>query len=642
MVENRRLLLTVALVLLSAYSLAIRIWAGARGLDDRRYWDEHYSLDNVAALLDGSPHPANAFYPGLSYLPEAALLAAVDGVQRATGLPALRIRSADVPSPHHFTPLAFFLCRLLQACFGTASLVVLYRLARRHFGAAVGLAAALIMSAMPWHIRQSAIFKPDILLVLATVLALDWSIRALRRLGYRDFAWAGTWIGACGATKYNGVAVAVPLTLVAAAAAGSSRRWGFYGKRLALAAGLAAAIFVATNPYALLDPAWVRRDFGVTMKNYEDKGGEIQTSHWDMPASAVTALLSQSSHGPALGVVALCGIAAWVWRLLPLAPISHRTRGNRGAAAASAEILPLAVLASFPLAYVAMYALITNNPSEHNWLPLAPVTSLAAADLLVRGARLARARLHSPPHFAGAWKIAAGAFVVYLSYTSFSYARTLATPTTWSLTEDYLREALQPRLADRVVYVEDSDEAGLVLGDGRRRTALAFFPAAEKPADGTLETGDAEVLVGGRQAHAARCRPGAEGGAALNRCADFAPTLLRSRGEALTVVLHPRKPVGEPSTLAPAGPRCAFRLAGALSPAALLGSLQVVVDKDQAAVPESVDVGPLSLPLLPAGLAHGSRFFSSPRFPLRQLGPATVRVRQRPCQLQEVLLLEWQ
>jgi Dolichyl-phosphate-mannose-protein mannosyltransferase len=637
MVENRSRLLALALALLSAYSLAIRIWAGARGLDDRRYWDEHYSLDNVAALLDGSPHPANAFYPGLSYLPEAALLAAVDGMQRATGLPALRIRSADVPSPHHFTPLAFFLCRLLQACFGTASLVVLYRLARRHFGAAAGLIAALIMSAMPWHIRQSAIFKPDILLVLATVLALDWSIRALRSLDDRDFAWAGVWLGACAAAKYNGVAVAVPLALVAAAAAGSTRRWGFYGKRLALTAAVAAAIFVATNPYAVLDPARVRRDLGVTLKNYEDKGEEIQTSHWDMPASAVTALLSPSSHGPALGVVALCGIAAWVWRLLPLA----RSRGNRGAAE-STEILPLAVLASFPLAYVAIYALITNNPSEHNWLPLAPVTSLAAADLLVRGARLALARFPSSPLLAGAGRIAAGAFVVYLGSTSFSYARTLATPTTWALAEDYLREALQPRLADRVVYVEDSDEAGLVLGDGRRRTALAFFSAAERPADGTLETGDAEVLVGGRQSHAARCRPAAEGGAAPDRCVDFAPTLLRSRGEALTVVLHPRPPVREPSTLAPAGPRCAFRLAGPTSPPALLGSLQVVVDKDQGAVPESVDVGPLSLPLLPAGLAHGSRFFASPRFPLRQLGPATVRVRQRPCQLQEVLLLEWQ
>jgi Dolichyl-phosphate-mannose-protein mannosyltransferase len=644
MAEHRASFLIPGMVLLSAFSLAIRIWAGARDLDEGRYWDEQYSFANVAALLDGSFHPANASYPGLSYLPEAAILAAVDGVQRIVGIPAWAIRSARIPSQEHFTPLAYFLCRLVQACFGTASLIALFCLARRHFTPAAGLAAALVMSAVPWHIRQSAIFKPDILLVLAAVLALDRSIRALRGLDYREFAWAGLWIGACAATKYNGVIVAVPLAAIAAAMALRTQGWVFYGKRLALAAAAALATFLVTNPFVVLDPAFVRHDLAATLIHYENLGDRAQASHWDLLANSVTSLLSESFHGPALGLLALGGLAAWLWRLVRLGQLSG-SRENR-AATRSVEILPLAVLASFPAVYVALYSAVTSGPSEHNWLPLVPVTSLAAADLGLRILARANSRL-SPPLRPAAWGVAVGACVAWLTFASLSYARTLATPTTWTQAEDYLREALQPGLPDRIVYAEDSDEARLNLKEGKRTAALVFFAAAERPPDAALAEGDAEILTGGRQAHAARCRPGAGGQARPSRCVDFEPSLLRARGEALTAVVHPWRPVGDPSTLVPGGPRCSFRLAGEPSPTATHGSVEVLLGKDQAAAaPENLAAGGLALPLFPSGRAYGTRFFSTPRFPLPRGGGnrGAVEVRLRPphCRPEEVVLLEWQ
>ncbi|HVT59405.1 MAG TPA: glycosyltransferase family 39 protein [Thermoanaerobaculia bacterium] len=642
LIHSRARLVAMAMVLLCAYSLALRVWCGVRDLNASRYYDEGFSLRNVGNMLDtGSLRPANAYYPGLSYLPEAAVLAAVDGLRRATGLEALAIRSDEIDSRGHFTPLAYLLCRLFQALLGTASLIALFCLGRRHLTPAAGLAGAFIMSIVPWHIRQSSIFKPDILLVLTTILALDWSIRALRSLGHRDFAVAGLAIGACASAKYSGIAGALPLTAVALTLAASEKCWTFYGKRLALAGLAAAACFALTNPYALADPDLVRQDFGSTLVFYAGRGARAQASHLDMPANAVASLLSGSFLGLALGTLGLCGVAVWGFKLL--GRLGH---SKEQAAARTDSTLPLAVLALFPLAYVFLYSAVTNYPSEHNWLPLVPVISLAAADLILGSgsavaALPALAALPARRRFPGRSAILAGALVVYGIYASFSYARTIATPPTWSLARDYLQAAMAPEVADRIVAAEDSDQAALDLRDGNRSAAVFFFDAAQPPAASSLEAADAEVHRGGRQAQSARCRP-LEQDRAGGRCLYFEPSLLGAHGEPLTAIVHLWKPLGDPVTLAPRGPRCSYRLPAPLPPGATLGSLQTLLPRGQATDPPSGRLGRLSLPLVAAGRAHGSSLFSSARFPLQQLDQLTLDLLPRPCQAEEVRLLLWQ
>ena len=47
------------------------------GLTSGHYWDERYSVKNLRPILEGGTlEPANYYYQSLSYLPQAAVLAA--------------------------------------------------------------------------------------------------------------------------------------------------------------------------------------------------------------------------------------------------------------------------------------------------------------------------------------------------------------------------------------------------------------------------------------------------------------------------------------------------------------------------------------------------------------------------------------
>src|SRR5260370_32539083 len=123
-------------------------------------------------LVDGQPRPANVSHQGLSYLPHAALLAASEGLHRLTGRAVFGAFAGD----DDLSPTGYFLCRLLQALAGTLSLYLTYRIGRRLDSPATGVTAALLLSAVPWHLRQSVIFKPDILLVTASLVPFAASL----------------------------------------------------------------------------------------------------------------------------------------------------------------------------------------------------------------------------------------------------------------------------------------------------------------------------------------------------------------------------------------------------------------------------------------------------------------------------------
>ena len=75
-----------------AWSLAMRIWLGSVELNKDRYWDEHYALRNISKLLkQGTLEPANGYQPSLSYLPQAAVVGAMDAVYRMTGSERFRV-----------------------------------------------------------------------------------------------------------------------------------------------------------------------------------------------------------------------------------------------------------------------------------------------------------------------------------------------------------------------------------------------------------------------------------------------------------------------------------------------------------------------------------------------------------------------
>ena len=331
------------------------------------------SSTSARCLRGGGFRPVNGFHPSLSYLPQAAVLWVSEQLHELTGNPIF-----EVFARRGFTSTTYFLCRLTQVVMGTLSLLMTFVIGRRLAGSRVGLLAAFLLSIVPWHIRQSVIFKPDILLVLTTLIAFYLSMRAVSRPSLGSYLAAGAAIGLALSSKFNAGPIAIPLTVAAFWLARQDRRHLLW---LISAGATSVVVFLALNPYVLLEPDIYRRSFAKTLRDYERKG-EVRGggSHLNQLVHCVESLLSKEFHGKVLGSLGLVGMVA---------AVADGLRKHRG----SMRSLYWVMLVSYVVGYVVIYALTTANPSAHNWLTLTPFVALSAAWLLVELWRLAAGRV---------------------------------------------------------------------------------------------------------------------------------------------------------------------------------------------------------------------------------------------------------
>lgn len=513
-------------------ALAVRLWMASADLHAGRFWDERYTLENVAQTIEvGEATPANAYHPALAHLPQAGLLAAARAVCAATALCDDPIVAAGgrTAGEAAFTPTAYLLARWLQAVFGVLSLVALYRVGRRMFGPAEGLAAAALLAMVPWHVRQSAIFKPDVLLVLLVIVAFEAALAVAERPTLRRHLVAGVFVGLATAAKYNGFVAGIPLFVATLAGARRAPR------RLLLLAAAAAAsvvVFLALDPHLVTDTWMFHRDFGGTLRDYGRKGAAAGTSGVELLLHAVTTLLSTPFHGPLVGAAGLVGLG-WIGV------------GAFGAGVSRAEREGRLMLAAFPLLYAVTYAVVTTNPSPHNWLPLAPFTALGAAWLGVQGWRRAAARL--PERARRPAAAAALALLVALSTAvGFAYAYPATVPTTLDRAEAYLLAELPGDLGERQVLYEVAEGRRLVVKIGRRRKATVVPLASDEAAARRALAGVDAAVVGFDTA----LRLGLLDPGVVPRLRSFRPGFLRAWGPPLVAAVRPWCRVGRPRPLA--------------------------------------------------------------------------------------------
>jgi hypothetical protein len=600
--------IAAALGLLLLWSLGLRVWVAVPDLTENRFWDERYGVENLSTLLqDGELRPANGFHPGLSYLPAAALLAGSLGLERLTG----REVFAVFDGAGGLKPTGYLLCRLLQALAGTLSIYLTFRIGRRFASPAVGLSAALLLAVVPWHVRQSVIFKPDILLVAACLFAFAASLWAADRPDGRRFLAAGAAIGLALGTKFNAGPIALPLAFAALAEGGwrDARRW----RDLALGAGAAIAVFLLSTPFLLLDPGLYIGNFSKTLRNYASKGARLGGgSHLKVFEQGVGALLSDSFHGPLIGALGLLGfLLAAVLR----PPAEETSRGRR--------LGPRMALV-YAAGYALFYCLSTTNPSEHNWLPLAPFVALSAAWVGLRAWAwlAARSSFLQRPAVVGAILVSAVALVVQPVH-SYVYERAL--PRTEDLARDYLAAHLQP-LAGRVVVRESEGEDALplLLRDARDQVLVRDVDRLDAILKEELDRADAELFPAarllGREGHFYRLRLGA--GTAVH----LAPAVLRVRGEALVLVVHPWHEVDEPALAAlalspvrPGAPRLAATLGSEARPGDVL-SLDLWLPRRGANLIDQILVENRPYEPEPTGGLAGRLRFSTDRFEVPAAG----------------------
>jgi len=582
LLDNRPKLVAWLLATLVVLSVALRVWDASGRLQPGKTFDERFSVANVTGVLAGKGlAPRQAYYPSLSYLPQAAVLWAADGLHRVTGVAALDVQRRG----GRLSRTGYLLCRLTNVAFGAASLVMVFVVGRRLFGSAEGLAAAAVLAAFRRHVISSAHFKPDILVLLLTVVTFHWALLCVWRPRRRAYLRAGFGVGLATAAKYTGAGAALAVVAAALVRWRDRRQLGW----LVLAGVTAVATFVVLNPW-LGDLYRFLREL---VHGYSLTGVEERTTPWVVLRQETASVLSH--HGwPALFVV--IGLVALAWRVArPAAGARPWSEEQRLGA-----ILLLVQTVGYALAHAAVFPAFRAQ----NILPIAPFTSLLAGWAMVETYRWAARRwqpLQKPAVGLAVGSIAAMALAIKPGAEVYERA----VPTTWDAAATELAGRLETPALRSVVYYGQRRR----FAAAARHHGLAAYPArGENPAHAVdAQLADAEVFAADSPPRAAAGKLGSH---------LVSPRAFVLRGEGVGLRLHPWR-LGDTDRLSPFAPS-RDRLVASLPPTLTPGtaiSIALSIDPSGAS-PGSLVLQPSArrLPLVVTGRRRGGLMLMTRRF----------------------------
>jgi len=225
-----------------ALGLGLRLWGVKHGLPFAYNVDEYEHF--VPRAIGFFGHDWNPHYfvnpPAYTYLVHLLLSVWFGGREGVT--------SSFAADPTEI----WILTRVLAAVLGTLAVWLAYLAAARLLDRRVALLGAAIYSVSFLPVFYSKLALNDVPTLTGVGLAL-WGAAGVLRFGrVRDYVIAGLGLGLASATKYTGGIVLIPLVVAAAAQLGPSGRLVAL-RGLGIALVVAAATFLAANPYAILD-----------------------------------------------------------------------------------------------------------------------------------------------------------------------------------------------------------------------------------------------------------------------------------------------------------------------------------------------------------------------------------------------------
>ncbi|HEV7786964.1 MAG TPA: glycosyltransferase family 39 protein [Thermoanaerobaculia bacterium] len=604
--------ISVALAAVLLASFAVRTWDASFGLYAGRHFDERFTFKNVSAILKhGEYKPRHAFYLSLSYLPQTAVMAASDALYRVTGYPTFSIfgESRDGNSA-----TAYWLARMVNVVYGTLSLWVLFLIGRRLYSPEVGLLAAAVLASVPRHLTSSTEFKPDILVILLTLVTFHWTLSAASRPTLGRFLRVGLDVGLAVSTKYTGIAAAIPITAAVLRNGWRDRRQWLW---LVLAGVTSILTFLVLNPFLGV----VFQFIPILVKGYADKGVTEKSNHWVVFERQVDFLIR--NHGPVVALFLLLGIVGLLWRIYrPAAEDDEERRLG--------SMLVLSIL----LGYSVIHSLGMTLFRSQNYLPVVPFSSLAAAWAMMETWRLLSLRaprLSWQPLAALLGIGVCGALVA--QEASVVYYRVV--PTSFSAVNGSLLSGLESPGLRHLVF--ESSLGRFDWGEKSRRPLLSPVDRLARQSPRFLDLADVEVFPGRQiQGPDAAFYRGRLDRVAKSQIETVDRRFLRRRGEAVTVVRHPwaleselevdlARPPGSPPFLVGRLP------VGRFQPGDIL-SVEVVVPKsaaDEDLYTVRLGPGDRTIPLGDTG-RHRNRFFrTTPRFELAG-GESEMRIAAAP------------
>lgn len=357
----------IAVCFIAAAALALRVAGLQYGLPAVYNPDEVAIMARTLSFAKGSLNPHNFLYPTFYFYVLFGWL----GVYLAFMYISGRAGSLDALQRLYFTePSGLYTAgRALGALAGTATVLLVYRLATRLTNRRAGLAAAAFMAVAPLSVRDSHYVKHDVfatMLVVAAYAAIVrvWPAPSAEEPGRRQVLLAS---GACGAafsTHYYCIFLALPLAW-AIVQAWRVRGWACVVRMLLLACACAAAVFLALSPFLLVEPLTAWRDIVANRAIVVDRA--VADGAFAPALRYVDVLWHDSIGAP----VVLLGCAGALWMI----------------AVAPARAL---LLLAFPLPF---FAFISNTVPASRYLnPVLPFVAVFAAWFLTVLAERLRAK----------------------------------------------------------------------------------------------------------------------------------------------------------------------------------------------------------------------------------------------------------
>lgn len=343
-----------------ALGAVLRYWGITAGAPFRLANDEPFVVGTALRVLQTGDFNPNFFdYGGLSIY----LHTLVAACRLLLGEAAGEWWSVD----HMWIGDYVTLARIVTAAMGVVTVFLVYRIGMR-IGPSVALLGALVMAVMPPHVRESHFALTDTPLTMLTTLVLLLSLRASERARPELVALAGFVAGLAASVKYNG---GLSLLMPMMSALVLNKGWRAGG--MALAAASAAAGFLLTSPYTVIDLRGFLEGFARLTSNYTGPRGFFE------------AAVTYGKH--------LRGWFAW-HEVVPLnlgfAGLAVSLAGcvllafRRGSALSRTGT---AILLVFPLAWFVMVSELGSLQYGRYLLPMAPVLCLGMATAVLAGWR---------------------------------------------------------------------------------------------------------------------------------------------------------------------------------------------------------------------------------------------------------------
>jgi len=269
--------------LILAGGLAIRLWGVGRGLPYIHEWDEPLVLTWVIGMLQrGDINPSTFAYPSVYYYALLPVVYARYWYLHLRGtLPspwALQLFHPHAAYARYWwyisAPSFYLWGRVLTACFGAATLFVVYRIGTVLFEPAVGLLAAAMLAVTPGTIYYADTVRVDVPMLFFVMLAILAGVNIWRRGDRRAYSRAGLLAGLAISTKPNAFWLAVPLFL---AHLYNSDRDGVIDRRAVRLLLFTLLGFAIGTPYALAQVGYFLQRMGQNAAVY---GGFPTLAMW--------------------------------------------------------------------------------------------------------------------------------------------------------------------------------------------------------------------------------------------------------------------------------------------------------------------------------------------------------------------------